>query len=174
MSPSFAQIQLSPSKEIGSALLPLDVHEIGTNGYLLQFKNSSIIARLDADLEEIWRKDFGNYIPATGRYKLAIGQDGLLVGLIYNHEFKIIDLNGSPLYELKLNGSSPYQEADCYFSDDNKLILHLMGMNLLLLLIMMKVLKFFPSPPSGRLHQLNRKLFLMEEGSIPQKRMKIA
>ena len=122
MNPSFVQIQLSPSKEISSALLPLDIHEIGTSGYLLQFKNSSLIARLDADLEEIWRKDFGNYIPTTGVYKLAISPDGLLIGLIYNHEFKIIDLNGSPLYELKLNGSSPYQEADCYFSDDNKLI----------------------------------------------------
>lgn len=122
MNPSFVQIQLSLSKELSAALFPLDIHEIGTSGYLLQFKNSSLIARLDADLKEVWRKDFGNYIPQTGPYKPTISSDGLLIGLIYNHEFKIIDLNANLLYELKLSGSSPYQEADCYFSDDNKLI----------------------------------------------------
>lgn len=122
MSPPFAQIQLSPSKEITSALFPLDIREIGTNGYLLQFKDSSLIACLDADLKEIWRKDFGKYIPSTSPYKLTISPDGLLIGLLYNHEFKIIDLNGNLLYELEITASSCYQEADCYFSDDNKLI----------------------------------------------------
>lgn len=122
MNPSFVQIQLSLSKEIAPDSFPLDIHEIGTNGYLLQFKDSSLIARLDPDLKEIWRKDFGKYIPSAKPYKLTLSPDGFLLGLIYNNEFKIIDLNGNLLYELKLTGSSSYQEADCYFPADNKLI----------------------------------------------------
>ncbi|SHG20744.1 hypothetical protein [Pedobacter caeni] len=122
MKHSFEQIRLRLTREITPDLNPLDVHEIGDSGYLLQFKSSPVFARLDPDLKEVWRKDLGNYIPTSERYKLTISPDGLLLGLIYDQEFRIIDLDGNLLYELKLTGLSPYQEADSYFSNDNHLI----------------------------------------------------
>lgn len=122
MDHSFVQIQLSICREISSALSPSGIHEMGKSGFLIRFRNSTLISRVDLDLNEIWCKDFGIRTAPMETYQLAISADGLLLGVIYMGEFKIIDLDGNILFVLKQGVYSPYQGPGCYFSADNELI----------------------------------------------------
>ena len=119
MSDRFQHLELKTLKEIPFVARISTVIPIGDGGFLVQYKDSSIISRFDSQFNLLWKKDIGISLGKFDSFTATVSADGNFIAVHGNSILRIMDKDGGLLHSRSHRPWASYQSSECYFSSGN-------------------------------------------------------
>lgn len=117
---AFRNIALPISHKLSLPQNPAGITMLADGGYLLNFSTKPEVIRLNASLEEVWRKDLQaqtiNYVTC----EIAVSPDNKLIALSGETAIRITDHNGELLWQYDHAPWYHFMGSGCFFSADAK------------------------------------------------------
>ncbi len=118
----FTPMPVAIHRRLPLAANPVGIVTLPDGGYLLNFASQPHVVKLDAELQEVWRKDLQahtiDYVPCV----MTASKDGSKFALSGYTDVRIFDANGNLLRAFAHEPWGHFQGSSCHFSADGRFV----------------------------------------------------